>query len=186
MTTNSRMLFLIGVAFHLLVIAGHNILATADGVRTIYGWRLLPVPTEHRLRALLSHPVAAHYGIFSGIGMGYGFYAPQVGSPYVAMLERKSGGHCDTLFHPGLRTSTGILRFSSALDLFQWLTVAPDTAAHGMAKQLVDELAKQYRRRSGADSVRCHIYRIQPPSFQRPSDGIGLREVFSSSGYSIP
>jgi len=177
MNINGRILFLAGVAVHLLFITGHNILAIADGLREVYGVRPLPAATESGLRTLLTNPIIAHYGVLTGIAMGYGFYAPQVGSPHVAALELLTGNRRDTLFHPGLRTSTGIMRFSSALDVIRWTTSTADTAAHRFAKHVVDQLAKRYLKRTGADSVHCRIYRIQPPGLKRPSGGIRLRKV---------
>src|SRR5690606_8458848 len=117
-----RVLFFIGVACHFTLISGYNIRFVAKGLSAVYGFMALPEPVIRQLSCVLDGQGIVRYGVLTGIRMGYGFYAPQVGSPYTLALEAStSNGARDTLFTPGLQTAAGVMRFALLLDFFQYM-----------------------------------------------------------------
>lgn len=179
MVSYYRVIYLAFVAFHLLISAGHNVLALSDAVSVVYGRQLLSNHQAQALRGVLRSAPLVHHGSVTGVGMSYGFYAPSVGHPYVAAVESLAGNDGETVFHAGLRTPIGIMRFSSALEIYQWMGWNGDdsTITH-LTGQIAEQLAKRFENQTLAEETQCKIYRIDPPRLRRPERGIRLQQVY--------
>lgn len=180
MKTVYRVLFFVGVACHFTLVAGFNIRFIADGISSVYGLRPLPEPLVQPLSHILDGGGVLHYSVLTGVRMGYGFYAPQVGSPYTLALESSTSNHIrDTAFTAGLRTAVGHMRFTMLLDFFQHVERG-DVRGWPLAEALVTHLAERHRQVTGTDHVVCRVFRLRPPTFGRSKRGITWLLVYSS------
>lgn len=183
MKTVYRVLFFVGVACHFTLVAGFNIRSIADGISAVYGFIPFPEPIARQLSHILDGDGVVHYSVLTGVRMGYGFYAPQVGSPYTLALESSTSNHIsDTAFTAGLRTAVGHMRFTMLLDFFQYVERG-DRNRDGshLAEALVTHLAERHRQLTGADHVVCRVFRLRPPTFRRSKRGITWLLVYSSN-----
>lgn len=159
-------LFLGCAALHLVLSVLYNGVSMHHGLSAVYGAAAGPIPhaVEQRLlRALHRFPVA-QYALFTGACTGFGFYAPQVGSPYQTVFEAygTDGQLLHTATEPHLRSGSGILRYGAFLDVFQDASTATDSLTTRYARALVVSLAHNYWRRTRASHVVCKVYRYHP------------------------
>ncbi len=100
--------------FHIGMVVLYNVVGFRQSVMVVTA---AETTTSSRFFDRLRHvgrvPPIAAYARFTGIATGYGFYAPQVASPYVIEVVARSGatGKCDTLMRPGWARGAGAVRY---------------------------------------------------------------------------
>lgn len=167
---NKQRLLLVAIAgLHMGYILAVNTNSAIAGYQTYY-----QNTTEgpHGLKILLGGRPQQWYGLLSGTGHGYGFFAPNVASQYVSRfrLYHADGRIISELNTPKMYSKDGLQRYSVWLEQFQRFLKEreqDEPAAILYRRYLKAGISSMCRRllaeNPAADRISCELYLHQPP-----------------------
>ena len=177
------------MAVHLSIAVWHNLGGFLQSIAIVRGDQ-----KDTKLHAFISNiqqigrpfPLAT-YGQHTGIATGYGFFAPNVASPFVLQaIVRQPGSHrCDTITAPPRLTGTTAVRYRAFTTGMRrllpetWQHYGVDPLAERYTRVLARQTAQHWADCLGAELVSFSVYAVRLPTLRRP--GTQYVDIYTSS-----